>query len=134
MPRNSRNRHSQLVVADQQLLGGLQRRFAAFRQAQPAGTRVPESLRRGVLDAVDAGVSATAIGRVCGVTRDQMQRWRRSRRPCGQRQPHGRAAPQVLRVIDNQAPQASTEDVALDVGIGGMRLSIRLCADEAASR
>jgi hypothetical protein len=91
-------------------------------------------LRAQVLDAVDAGISPTVIGRVCGVTRNQLGQWQRWRRVWDKPRSHGRGDPQVLTVIDSQAEQVATEEVALDVGVGRWRLSIRLCPNDVAGR
>lgn len=94
--------------------------FAAFRRANEPGRRIPLGLRMQVVAALDAGVSATAIQKTCGVSWNQASRWRSAA--------HGgsevAAAPQVLSVVDHGAPVSSPSDDGVELRVGTWRISV----------
>jgi len=84
-------------------------------------------LRRQVLAALDAGVSAGAIERTCGVSWSQTRHWRSAARAGGPVM----TAPQVLSVVDRQAAPASSPspDGGLDLRVGYWRISVHRVTD-----
>ena len=103
--------------------------FAAFRSVHGPGRRIPLGLRRQVLAALDAGVSAGAIGKVCGVSWSQIRYWRSAARAGG---PVPVAA-QVLSVVDHQAtpvscPSPSSEG-GLELRVGVWHISLNRVTD-----
>jgi transposase-like protein len=109
-----------------QAVARLQKEFAAFRRTHRPRTRVPQELRARVVEALDAGVGSGAVCEASGVTRTQLSRWRAQRDASGGQAACGRARAQVLTVVEGDAVAAEAEEIALDVGIGSWRLSIRI--------
>lgn len=100
--------------------------FAAFRRAHGAGRRIPLGLRRQFLAALDAGVVAGALGKACGVSWKQARCWRLTAH-ADTRSP---AAPQVLSVVDRQAPPSSgTLAGDLELRVGAWRISVQHVTD-----
>lgn len=56
----------------------LRQRFARFRRANTARSRIPEDLRQAVLLAIRQGVAISALQRELGVTAKQVDVWRQS--------------------------------------------------------
>ena len=79
-------------------------------------------LRRQVLAALDAGVSAGAIERTCGVSWSQTRYWRSAAHAGSPVM----AAPQVLSVVDRQtAPAFSTSpEGGIELRVGAWRISV----------
>ena len=109
-------------VASSERIDQLAAAFSAFRRTHGPGRQIPLGLRRRYLAALDAGGSASAIGRACGVSWTQTKTWRAAAGASSV----VTTAPQVLSVIDRQAPPAcsspSEEDIELRVG--SWRISI----------
>jgi hypothetical protein len=57
-------------------LASLNRRFQAFRGSHPRSTRIPEPLRKAVVAALQNGASKSAVQKACGVSWEQMERWK----------------------------------------------------------
>jgi hypothetical protein len=81
-------------------------------------------LRRKVIAALDAGVSAGAIEKVCGVSWSQIRYWRSAAHAGGP----VTVAPQVLSVVDDQAtpvfcPSPSSEG-GIELRVGAWRISL----------
>ena len=107
-------------LADSKRLVQLAAAFTAFRSVHGTGRRIPLGLRRQVLAALDAGVTAGAIERVCGVSWSQTRNWRSAARAGGPVV----AAPQVLSVVDRQAaPVSSSPEGNLELRVGSWRIS-----------
>jgi hypothetical protein len=79
-------------------------------------------LRRQYLGALDAGGSAGAIGRACGVSWTQTRSWRAAAGAGGA----VTTAPQVLSVVDRSAASAccSSTDGGLELRVGSWRINI----------
>lgn len=60
---------------DTQRLDDLATAFERFRRGHPR-KRFPQALRAQVVAVLDAGVSATAVGRECRLSSEQVRRWR----------------------------------------------------------
>ena len=101
--------------------------FAAFRRAHGPGRRIPLGLRRQVVAALDAGVSAGAIERTCGVSWSQTRSWRSAAHAGGPVM----AAPHVLSVVDRQVAPASSRspDGGIDLRVGSWRISVHRVTD-----
>jgi hypothetical protein len=97
--------------------------FAAFRGVHGRGQRIPLGLRRQFVAALDAGVSAGALGKACGVSWSQARYWRSAAVASGGAVT---AAPQVLSVVDRPAGPAcsSAPDGDLELRVGGWRISV----------
>jgi hypothetical protein len=132
MPR--RNESERTTNEQTRLLTRLQKEFASFRQATPRPSRVPDRLRAQVLAAVDAGIRPTVVCRTCGVTHTQISHWRALRGDAASGSQQARERAQVLHVVDSGAVGATSEEVALEVGVGSWRLTICLRPDESARR
>ena len=94
--------------------------FAAFRRANKAGRRIPLGLRIQVVAALDAGVSASAIQKTCGVSWSQATRWRAAVHAGGE----VAAAPRVLSVVDRSASVSSCSDAGVELRVGSWRISV----------
>ncbi len=103
---------------DTQRLDDLSTAFERFRRTHP-GKRFPPALRAGVVAAVNAGVPATAVGRVCGLSWEQVRRWRADpERPSGTRPEAPSRAARVLAVVDAIAPQPVAAEAELELRVG----------------
>jgi hypothetical protein len=109
-------------VAGAKRLVQLAAAFAACRRVHGPGRRIPLGLRRQVLAALDAGVSTSAIGKVCGVSWRQTRYWRSAAHAGSPVM----AAPQVLSVVDRQtAPAFSTSpEGGIELRVGAWRISV----------
>jgi hypothetical protein len=109
-------------VANHKRIDAIAAAFSAFRRAHGSGRRIPLGLRRQFLAALDAGESAAAIGKACGVSWSQTRYWRVG---AGAGAPVT-VAPQVLSVVDRQASPACTSspDGSLELRIGSWQISI----------
>lgn len=97
--------------------------FATFRRVHGPGRRIPLGLRRQFVAALDAGVSAGALGKACGVSWSQTRYWRSAARVAAR----VTAAPQVLSVVDRQAApvSAGVPEEALELRVGTWRISLQ---------
>ena len=123
MPRS----HRQSNVAHTERLRHLAAAFAEFRRANP-GRRFPRGLRAQVVAALEAGASASAVGKTCSLSWAQVTRWRSA--------VHADAAlarvprADVLSVVDPAATASSTAlDTDVVVQVGPWRISISRAAD-----
>jgi hypothetical protein len=94
--------------------------FAAFRRANKAGRRIPLGLRIQVVAALDAGVSASAIQKTCGVSWSQTTRWRAAAHAGGE----VAAAPRVLSVVDRGASVSWSLNAGVELRVGSWRISV----------
>jgi len=96
--------------------------FAAFRRVHGRGQRIPLGLRRQFVAALDAGVSAGALGKACGVSWSQSRYWRAPARAAAP----VTAAPQVMSVVDRPAGPAcsSARDGAIELRVGAWRVRV----------
>ena len=99
--------------------------FAAFHRVNEPGRRIPLGLRRQVVAALDAGVSASAIQKSCGVSWSQATRWRLAAHAGAE----VAAAPRVLSVVDRGAPVSSSADGGVEVRVGAWRISVNRVGD-----
>ena len=109
-------------VANHKRIDAIAAAFSAFRRAHGPGRRIPMGLRRQYLAALDAGGSAGAIGRACGVSWTQTRSWRAASGAGSAVTP----APQVLSVVDRPAASAcsSSPDGGLELRVGFWRINI----------
>jgi len=113
-------------LTDSKRLARLAAAFIAFRSVHGPGRRIPLGLRRQVVAAMDSGVSAGAIERVCGVSWTQTRNWRSAARAGSP----AVAAPQVLSVVDSQAaPVSCSPGVDLELRVGSWRISVHRVTD-----
>lgn len=91
----------------------LRRSFVRFRREHPSGTRIPDSLRKAALTAIDSGASEAEVRRACSVTSDQLGQWRN----CQQRR--GGSGGQQLPVVDPDPRIFAVVDDEGLVGVGG---------------
>jgi hypothetical protein len=100
--------------------------FAAFRRANGAGRRIPLGLRRQFVAALDAGVSASTLGRACGVSWTQTRRWKSAALAAAPVM-----APQVLSVVDRHAapPSSGAPEGDLELRVGAWRISVQRVTD-----
>jgi hypothetical protein len=99
--------------------------FAAFRRGKEPGRWIPLGLRTQVVAALDAGVSASAIQRSCGVSWSQVTRWRLA----AQAGDEVAAAPRVLSVVDRGAPASWSPDGGVELRVGAWRISVNRVSD-----
>ena len=114
-------------VARSKRIDQLAAAFSAFRRTHGPGRRIPLGLRKQFLAALDAGESAGAIGKACGVSWSQTRYWRAAAGA-------GSAvttAPQVLSVIEHQTSPASSTSAegVLELRVGAWRISINRVAE-----
>lgn len=109
-------------VADSKRLVRLAAAFSVFRRGHGRWRRIPLGLRRQVLAALDAGVSASAVGKACGVSWSQIGYWKSAARAAAPVE----AVPQVLSVVDRGASPAcsSSPEGVLELRVGSWRISI----------
>ena len=89
----------------------LKKKFNDFRSTSRSQARIPDHLRKEVLEAAAAGVTPTQINAVVGVTRTQLSRWQRVALPAKQ-------SPRVLRVVKEPSPEALEKAL-----LSGLRIS-----------
>jgi len=108
-------------VASSKRIERLAAAFLAFRRSHGPGRRIPPGLRRQFLAALDAGESAGAIGKACGVSWSQTRYWRAAANAGG-----AMMAPRVLSVVDRQASPArsSSAEGDIELRVGSWRISI----------
>ncbi|MBW2736490.1 MAG: hypothetical protein JRH20_29230 [Deltaproteobacteria bacterium] len=82
---------------------GLRRRFAKFRHEHESGTRIPDSLRHAALAALPSGNSESEVRRACGVTSNQLARWRKHWKASAEARELEVQAPRVFPVVDDLA-------------------------------
>jgi hypothetical protein len=121
------NPESQSDVVASKRVVQLAAAFAAFRRVHGRGRRIPLGLRGQFVAALDAGVSAGALGKACGVSWSQTRYWRSAARAAAP----VTAAPQVLSVVDRQAAPASSGALAgdLELCVGAWRISVQRVID-----
>lgn len=117
----------------------LGQRFARFRDENPRGTRIPDPLRHAALQALQSGATGQELRQACGITRDQLECWQRSR----QREPalarDSVTSPQPsARVFSVVNDCAATEEAApvraghteeIELRLGGWWVKIRSTVD-----
>jgi len=64
-----------LCTANTSRLDHLAHRFAEFRRTHSKHARIPDSLRRAVLMALNAGLSSGEVCRACRITQTQIHYW-----------------------------------------------------------
>lgn len=95
-------------------LQSLQAEFAAFRSQSRLRTRVPDHLRRGVLKALDSGVTVSHLRSALGVTKTQLVDWQgRKKKSDSKKVSFPAIQPRVLDVVS--APETK--------GPSGLRIS-----------
>jgi hypothetical protein len=101
--------------------------FAAFRRVHGPRRRIPLALRKQFVAALDAGVSASALGKACGVSWTQTRYWKSTAKGAAPMT----AAPQVLSVVDRQTTPAasSSADKGIELRVGCWRISLSRSAD-----
>lgn len=77
----------------------LKKKFTDYRSTSRLQARIPDYLRKEVLEAAAAGVSPTRINAAVGVTRTQLTRWQKVALPAQQ-------SIRVLRVVKERLPEA----------------------------
>lgn len=140
MPTTTARNLSPLDSAHQQQLRRLEHRFAAHRRAHRSRTRIPAALRAAVLDVLASGVPASRVRTVCGITRTQLAKWRRTQTQSASPSTADLVPPRVLAVVDELSPSSSASsrsaaagavngaDLAIDLHIGPWRLRLGLDA------
>jgi len=140
MPGQRRSTGGFTEPADR-LVKALEQRFRTLRQ-QTAGRRcrVPRELRQSVLWALEAGAKASAIRRACGVSAQQLVRWREEATERGgdvpgvsrQRAAVASPPPKVLEIVDPPQPKPGESGLDLnrplevELRLGDWRLNLRL--------
>jgi hypothetical protein len=106
----------------------LRQDFAKFRRTHPLRTRIPDSLRRAALAALQRGSSESAVRRACGVTSDQLAQWGRHPQVCTPHPSLETAAARVFPVVDSTAglsPSSEPEQQSLELRIGTWAVYIK---------
>jgi hypothetical protein len=62
----------------------LRRSFQEFRRRHRSGTRIPQTLRDQVMEALRCGTSELQVRRACRISYTQMHWWRQGQRVCAQ--------------------------------------------------
>jgi len=108
----------------QQLAAG----FEAYRRNHP-GRRFPRGLRGQVIGAIDAGISASAVGRACKLSWSQITGWQQAATRSARVAPPTRASavapPRVLSVVDAGRDEDVMHDGDIELRIGHWRVSLR---------
>jgi len=104
----------------------LARAFAEYRSANKPGRRIPMGLRAQAVAAREAGVSAGAIQRACGVSWSQVTRWRSMAAAEGEL-----SAPkaQVLTVVDAEESAPPSSEGGVELRVGAWRISLSHMVD-----
>ena len=100
--------------------------FAAFRRVHGPRRRIPLALRKQFVATLDAGVSASALGKACGVSWTQTRYWKSTAKGIAPM-----TAPQVLSVVDRQTTPApsSSADKGVELRVGCWRISLSRSVD-----
>jgi hypothetical protein len=122
MPGPTRHRP---VASQAKRLASIQARLAAFRRNHHLRARIPDSIRREVLELLADGVSPGEILRTCKISNSLLYSWRH-RSEDTEKSP--RPVASILSVIDPEvAPVAAPARHAdLKFSIGGWNLHLRL--------
>ena len=130
------------------LVKALEERFTRLRQ-QTSGRRcrVPRELRESVLWALESGAKASAIRRACGVSAQQLVRWREEAtenggdvRVSSQQTAAVVAPPKVLEVVGPAQPQPGedgpdvNQPIEVDLRFGDWQLCLRFSPAPTASQ
>ena len=113
----------------QDVLDQVRLSFEEFRRANKPRTRIPDDLRRAVVDALAQGVSMSALRRTCALGSKQIADWQL--RPRNVHQGDSCEPSRVFEVADEaRAPEQSGIDGqrctdALEVRLGGWAITIR---------
>ena len=113
----------------------LRRSFVRFRREHPSRTRIPDTLRKAALRAIENGASEADVRRACGVTSDQLAQWRRHRQEGRGRQRSGgqqspvvaEPEPRIFSVIDDEGVAGNNAEGLpdLELRLGGWSVCIR---------
>lgn len=82
----------------------LRKKFTDFRSTNRPQARIPDHLRREVLEAAAAGITPTRINAAVGVTRTQLSRWQQDAMPAKQ-------SARVLRVVKEVSPEVPVKEL-----------------------
>jgi hypothetical protein len=123
-------RTSGRATSIEQRIEHLRLRFAKFRRANRAGTRIPQGLREEALGALRGGAPELDVRRACRITREQLERWRQRERASARNRSLEEHAVKVFPVVDEDAgvgTEAGGEHPAseLELRIAGWTISIR---------
>lgn len=103
--------------ARQTSLKTLRANFSAFRAKCRPHAKIPEHLRRAILNAIESGVEPAFVRAEFGVTSGQINAWRRSARQPTQ---------ESLRVLEVVEPVVATSPTGLRVSFEAGRLLLEL--------
>jgi hypothetical protein len=122
---------SRLSAAHGKRLERLAAAFDAYRRANPGG-RFPAGLRVQVVSAIDAGVSAGAVGRACRLSWSQLRSWQQAAAGGGRVAAPARldavVSPRVLSVVDGPR-EALLEGDDIELRVGRWWVSLRRVVD-----
>ena len=121
--------------ADNQIINSklntLEKKFDEFHQTHPPQTKIPDSLRRAVLTALQNGIAEQEIRQACGITSSQIRQWQKS---CGKSkaiEANKLQKPRILEVHDDtQIQNAKPDEIApaqthpMEIRLGGWSISI----------
>jgi hypothetical protein len=106
----------------------LRKDFAKFRRTHPLRTRIPDSLRRAALSALQRGSSESEVRRACGVTSDQLSQWGKHQQVCAPHPSLETAAARVFPVVDSIAglsPSSEPDQQGMELRIGTWAVYIK---------
>lgn len=98
--------------------------IAALRRAHGPRCWIPKGLRAQVVAAMDAGIPASDVARVCDLSRGQLTRWRSAAVGAVAPAPAAR----MLSVVDTSTP-ASVLDAEIEVRLGPWRVRLSRVGD-----
>jgi hypothetical protein len=116
-------------IGTERRLGHLRQSFAQFRREHRAGTRIPQALRDGALQALGLGAPEREVLRACCISSSQFELWRRRQRACAQGLELGGRNARVFPVVDD-VPGVAVDRVSdhesrdVQLRIGGWAISI----------
>ena len=107
-------------------LRNLKRDFVAFRRRYPPHTRVPDELRRAVLEAVRLGIDPSLLKVIAGVTGAQVAKWRQYASPVQMVSLGSDACPRVLEVVPAVAGAGLPTGLRVSYEAGRLLLELSL--------
>lgn len=109
----------------------LKRSFAEFRQENRPRMRIPDALRDAALEAIQGGTAEVEVIRACGISREQLNRWREVKWGYARRGKPKEAKVRVFPVVEDKISgpehggRESEEASSLQLRIGRWDICIR---------
>lgn len=114
----------------------LEKQFAKFRREHPPQTRIPDTLRRGVLAAMRQGVTTADLRRYCGLSSTQLTQWQQGHTGASEDVASASRPARVFSVVNENRepgdePAVEHRDRQLELRLDGWSICIRRLGPQA---